>query len=96
MDIFTAERFATLLGFLVVLLLAWLAVYLRVGGKALPVQLRSTTDANLEITGIKSLGAGSRAILLTAAGSDVLVVTHPKTGVQVVTLGRSDTTKPSA
>ena len=91
MDFLTPERITTLLGFLGILVLAWLAVHLRNGGKLTDLPKRAVIGSALEVSSVKSLGDGTRAIILNAAGTDVLVITHRKTGAQVIALNKPET-----
>lgn len=96
MEVLTHERIATLLGFLAILLLAWFAVYLRMGHKPGDTRANAAMEAQLEVSSVKALGGGTRAILMQAAGTNVLVITHNKTTAQVITLGAHEPAGPKA
>lgn len=83
MDVLTPDRLMTLVGFIGLLLLIWFVVRLKSGA---PLRQFSTQDAQLDVVQIRVLGDGARAILMRAAGHDVLVIAHRKTGAQLVHL----------
>lgn len=83
MDVLTTERLVTLLGFLAVLLLVWGGVRFL---SSHPVKPGAPGATALAICSVKNLGNGRQAVLLRAAGHDVLVITQNKAAPAVLHL----------
>jgi hypothetical protein len=83
MDVITPERLLVMLAFLAVLLGLWAAA--RVYGNRLP-GVKQGPAARIDIAAVKSLGDGSRAILLQVAGTEVLVLTQRRAAPAILHL----------
>lgn len=84
MDILTLERLMPLLGLLGLLLLVWLVVRVRTGGLA--GLAKGPARNPIDVRAVRPLGDGTRAILMSVAGTEVLVLSHRKAGAQVLPL----------
>lgn len=81
MDVLTPERLFTLIAFLGLLGMVWALIWYKQkqAGHVGPVGATP-----LSITAVKSLGDGSRMILVHAAGQDVLIVTQRKAAAAMI------------
>ncbi|MEL6915451.1 MAG: flagellar assembly protein FliO [Pseudomonadota bacterium] len=79
MDVLSPDRLLTIAAFVGVLLLVWLFVRLN----RAPLAERVRQSRRIDVHEVRNLGGQARAVLLTADGARLLVVTAPRTSAAV-------------